>query len=453
MVKSGKKISIIGGGLAGCEAALHLARLGQDVSLYEMRDIVRTPVHKGDLLAELVCSNSFKSTKKNSAAGLLKQELISLNSPLFKIALDNQVPAGGALAVDRDKFALSVTKAIEDEEKIKVIREEVTSLEALDCDAIIVATGPMTSPELANNLASRLNDDYLNFYDAAAPIVEACTIDESVVFASNRYEGATSGDYLNCPLNKEEYEHFINELLNGGKVILKEFEKDELFNACQPIEEIARSGFDAPRFGPMKPVGLIDPRDGKRPHAVVQLRSENTHKSAYNLVGFQTNLTFCEQKRIFRMIPGLENAEFVRYGVMHKNIFIDSPRLLDSNSNCLKLSKSVGLPVYVAGQLCGTEGYVEAIRSGFNSAISLLATLFEIEDLPLPPNETVFGALLNYVTDVNTKNYQPMHVNFGIMPPLPKKIRKKEERYEAYANRANFAMSEYASKLKQLGIL
>ncbi len=446
-------MAIVGGGLAGCECALQLAKREVKVILYEMRGVNQTSVHRSDMLSELVCSNSLKSTKASSAAGLLKHELELLDSKLYAIALKNRVAAGGALAVDRDLFARDVTRAVESSDNIEIRREEVASISDLDEDLVVLSSGPMTSPLLAEDIMSRLDERYLNFYDAAAPIVEADSIDLSIAFRSNRYEDEGSGDYLNCPMDKQQYERFIAELLNAEKVILKDFENRELFSACQPIEEIARSGFDAPRFGPMKPVGLIDPRSGFRPYAAVQLRSENDFNTAYNLVGFQTNLTFAEQKRVFRMIPALDQAEFSRFGVMHKNIYIDAPKLLDATSFCSKLSRSAGKPIFVAGQLSGTEGYVEAIRSGLNTAIYLYANLLNLDDVAQPPLDSVFGALMMYATSSDTKDYQPMHVNFGILRPLKSKIRRKSERYDAYAQRANEAMQDYVSTLRDMGVL
>lgn len=448
-----KKVAIVGGGLAGSECALQLNARGIAVDLYEMRDKVSTPVHKTNLLGELVCSNSLKSEKANSAAGLLKCELEVLHSYLYQIALNNRVKAGGALAVDRDMFAREITEAIHSAKNVNLIREEVVSLSNLDADAIVLATGPMTSEKLSCLIQDLTGENCLNFYDAAAPIVEAESIDYDIAFSSNRYEQDNQGDYLNCPFTRDEYETFTSELLNAKKVILKDFEQKELFNACQPIEEIARSSIDAPRFGPMKPVGLIDPRTGKRPWAVVQLRAENCNKTAYNLVGFQTNLTFEEQKRVFSLIPGLKGAEFARYGVMHKNIFINAPKLFSSTSLCSRLSESVGIPVYIAGQLAGTEGYVEAIRSGLHTSISVFAQLEDLVDFPLPPKTSVFGALIDWACSETTIDYQPMHVNFGILEPLETRVRNKKQRYEAYAKRAKSAIGDYISQLEDKGLL
>lgn len=441
MYKTNKKVAVVGGGLAGCEAALKLAKNGVDVTLFEMRPGVNTPVHKTEALAELVCSNSLKSLKPNSAAGMLKHELEVLGSELIQSAFESQVDAGGALAVDRDAFASAVTRKVEAACEIK--REEITDIAELrDFDAAIIATGPMTSEKFTSSLKT----SYLNFYDAAAPIVEAATLNHEILFSQNRYED-NAGDYLNAPFEKAEYEAFITELLAAQRVVLKDFETKELFQACQPIEEIARKGKDAPRYGCLKPVGLTNPATGRRPWAAVQLRAENEEKTAYNLVGFQTNLTFPEQKRVFRMIPGLENAEFSRYGVMHKNLFLNAPAMLDSNLLCTEFSEKVKVPVYVAGQFSGTEGYCEAIRSGLHAAISVL-----LDTPPKLSRNTVFGALIDYATNPSTNDYQPMHVNFGILPPLEKHIKNKQERYEQYRLRAEASLAEYVSELKNRGV-
>lgn len=392
-----------------------------------MRPNIQTPVHKTGDAAELVCSNSFKSMKPNTAAGMLKHELKVLDSPVYKAALDTKVDAGMALAVNRDLFSSKVTKMITDNPNIEFIRDKITEI---DNELTILATGPLTSDALAENLKKITGEDELAFYDAAAPIVMADSLDMNIIFSQDRYDDG-AGDYLNAPMNKEEYDTFIEELINAECIIAKDFESKELFQACQPVEQVAKSGHDAPRYGAMKPVGLTDPRTGKRPYAAVQLRAENKEKTAYNLVGFQTNLTFPEQKRIFSMIPGLEKAEFVRYGVMHRNTFINSPKLLDKR---LKLKDNL----YVAGQLSGTEGYLEAVRSGHQAALSILG-------YDAPPKETVFGALLDYATNPETKHYQPMHVNFGILPKIEE--RNKKLRYEKYAERGNAAIEEYARGL------
>lgn len=455
-----KPVAIAGAGLAGSEAALQLAARGIPVVLHEMRPQVETAVHKTGLCAELVCSNSLKSTKPASAAGMLKNELGALGSFLYAAALAHAVPAGGALAVNRDLFARHVTGLVEANPLIELKRGEVASVEGLaqDASAVILATGPLTSEPLAASLRGIVGG-YLAFYDAAAPIVMADSLDRGVLFRQSRYEdaesadGAQQGDYLNAPFAKDEYERFIDALLSADKVIAKDFESKDLFQACQPIEEIARAGRDAPRFGPLKPVGLTDPRTGRRPWAALQLRAEDADLTSYNLVGFQTNLKFGEQARVFRMIPGLENAEFARYGVMHRNTFIDAPRLLDSDLRLtVALERGIKVPVYVAGQLGGTEGYCEAIRSGLHVAISVSAYMNGVK-APALPRETAFGALLAHATNADTVDYQPMHVNFGVMPPLDPPIRNKGKRYEAYAQRGGAALESYASSLRACGLV
>lgn len=452
-----KHVTVIGAGLAGSEAALQLADLGIAVRLMEMRPCVETPVHKSDRCAELVCSNSLKSTKPESAAGMLKEELAQLGSRLFSAAQRFAVPAGGALAVDRDAFSGEVTRCIEAHPNIELIRGEVKSLsEVLDApgvapDAVVLASGPLTSDALAASLGELTGCDHMAFYDAAAPIVMADSLDLSKLFRQSRYEDAGLGDYLNAPFTRDEYERFAAELIAADRVIRRDFETRDLFQACQPIEEIARKGTDAPRFGTLKPVGLTDPRTGRRPWAALQLRAEDAHGSCYNLVGFQTNLTFPEQKRVFRMIPGLESAEFARFGVMHRNTFLNAPALLDRSLR-LKAADKTGVPVFVAGQLAGTEGYCEAIRSGVHAAISVAAALRGVE-VPSLPRQTAFGALMAYASDPATVDYQPMHVNFGIMEPLEEHIRNKGQRYAAYAERGKAALASYVAEVRRAGLL
>ena len=446
-----KTVSIIGAGLAGSEAALQLAQRGFNVVLHEMRPDVQTDVHKTDSCAELVCSNSLKSTKPESAAGMLKAELTALGSQLIAVAGRNRVDAGGALAVDRDEFSADVTSLVKEnpyiEYRVACVSDPLdTSLG--DADATILATGPLTSDALAQWLVDKTGSDNLAFFDAAAPVVMADSLDMDVLFRQSRYEQDAPGDYLNAPFDKESYDAFIAELIAADRVIKRDFETKDLFQACQPIEEIARKGADAPRFGTCKPVGLTDPATGRRPWAAVQLRAENAQGTAYNLVGFQTNLTFGEQKRVFRMIPGLRNAEFARYGVMHRNTFIQAPRLLDRD---LRL-RGVDAPVYVAGQLSGTEGYCEAIASGLMCALFVFARLKGVQ-APLLPVETAFGALLDYATDPATQDYQPMHVNFGILKPLDQHIRNKGMRYAAYAERGSRAMEGYVADIRAKGLL
>lgn len=444
-------MNIIGAGLAGSEAALQLAQRGVHVRLFEMRPETETDVHRGGDCAELVCSNSLKSTKPESAAGMLKAELAALGSQLIAAAGRSRVDAGGALAVDRDEFSADVTSMVREnpyiEYRVMCVSDPLdASLGA--ADATILATGPLTSDALAQWLVDKTGSDNLAFFDAAAPVVMADSLDMDVLFRQSRYEQDAPGDYLNAPFDKESYDAFIAELVAADRVIRRDFETKDLFQACQPIEEIARKGADAPRFGTCKPVGLTDPATGRRPWAAVQLRAENAQGTAYNLVGFQTNLTFGEQKRVFRMIPGLQNAEFARYGVMHRNTFIQAPRLLDRD---LRL-RGIDAPVYVAGQLSGTEGYCEAIASGLMCALFVYAQLQGMQ-APRLPVETAFGALLDYATDPATQDYQPMHVNFGILKPLDQHIRNKGMRYAAYAERGSRAMEGYVADIRAKGLL
>lgn len=436
-----KEVTVVGGGLAGCECACQLADRGIRVKLYEMRPLTTSLAHHTDRLAELVCSNSLKSLRIDSAAGLLKEELVHMGSVLLGCARRASVPAGGALAVDRERFSVFVEDEIARRSAIDVIREEVQELPSGPC---VIAAGPLCSPALSQSVLDRVGGSALSFFDAAAPIVDASTIDRSIVFSQSRYEDPGSGDYLNAPFTKDEYEAFITELVGAERVVLKDFERKDLFQACQPAEEVARTGLDAIRFGAMKPVGLIDPRTGKRPWAAVQLRSENTHRTAYNLVGFQTNLTFSEQKRVFRMIPGLEHAEFFRFGVMHRNTFVDSPHVLD------RTFKIPGSDVRLAGQITGTEGYTEAIASGLFAAINTYADLTDRDALALPVTGA-FGSLVAYATDPATENYQPMHVNFGVVPPLGDgKRRSKRDRYAAYSERALSDLDAYIAQRAEL---
>ena len=444
-------MNIIGAGLAGSEAALQLAQRGVHVRLFEMRPETETDVHRGGDCAELVCSNSLKSTKPESAAGMLKAELAALGSQLIAAAGRSRVDAGGALAVDRDEFSADVTSMVKEnpyiEYRVMCVSDPLDACLGA-ADATILATGPLTSDALAQWLVGKTGSDNLAFFDAAAPVVMADSLDMDVLFRQSRYEQDAPGDYLNAPFDKESYDAFIAQLVAADRVIKRDFETKDLFQACQPIEEIARKGADAPRFGTCKPVGLTDPATGRRPWAAVQLRAENAQGTAYNLVGFQTNLTFGEQKRVFRMIPGLQNAEFARYGVMHRNTFIQAPRLLDRD---LRL-RGVDAPVYVAGQLSGTEGYCEAIASGLMCALFVYAQLQGMQP-PLLPVETAFGALLDYATDPATQDYQPMHVNFGILKPLDQHIRNKGMRYAAYAERGSRAMEGYVADIRAKGLL
>lgn len=416
------------GGLAGTEAAYQIAKRGTKVKLYEMKPEKFSPAHSSKELAEIVCSNSFKSNSVTNACGLLKEELRNLGSLLIQIADETKVPAGQALAVDRETFSKRVTEEIEKNPNIEIIREEVENIEAED-GIVIIATGPLTSEKMAEQIISITGKDRLAFYDAAAPIIEKDSINFNIAFYGDRYGKEGDSSYINLPMNKEEYEIFYNELVNAEIVTLHEFEKKEIFEGCMPIEVMAKRGEDTIRFGPLKPVGFTDPRTNSRPYAIVQLRQDNTSGTLYNMVGFQTNLKFGEQKRVFSLIPGLENAEFVKYGVMHRNTFINSPELLDNTYN-LKAKSNI----YFAGQITGVEGYVESIASGLVAGLNAVAKFNNTEKITFP-NETVIGALSSYISTENTK-FQPMNANFGILPPLEEKIKDKIQRYTKMAERA-----------------
>ena len=417
-------VNVIGGGLAGCEAAYQIAKRGIKVKLYEMKPVKFSPAHSNENLAEIVCSNSFKSNLLTNACGLLKEELRMLDSLLIRIADENSVPAGQALAGDREIFAQRITEKIEENPNIEIVKKEVTEINLDEIN--IIATGPLTSDELFKNISKIIGNEELHFYDAAAPIIEKDSIDMNIAFIGDRY-GKGEADYINLPMNKEEYESFWNELVNAEIVELHEFEKREIFEGCMPVEVMAKRGIDTLRYGPLKPVGFDDPRTGKRPYALVQLRQDNTAGTIYNMVGFQTNLKFGEQKRIFSMIPGLENAEFVKYGVMHRNTFINSSKLLDSTFR-MKNSKNI----FFAGQITGVEGYVESIASGLIAGINVSNQILKKDSLTFP-NDTMIGALCNYISTENEK-FQPMNANFGILPKLPIKIKDKQERYKKLAD-------------------
>ena len=420
------KITVIGAGLAGCEAAYAVANRGFKVDLIEMKPDKKTPAHKSDNFAELVCSNSLKASRIDSAAGLLKEEMRRLGSICLLAADKSSVAAGGALAVDRNIFSEYITNLILNNPNINVINKTVTEIPK--DGIVIIATGPLTDEALANDIMRYCETENLNFYDAAAPIVTKESIDFNKAFVASRYaDNQSDGDYINCPMNKQEYETFYNELINAESAIVHDF---DVYEGCMPVEVLAKRGIDSIRFGPLKPVGLKDPRTGHRPWAVVQLRKENSAGSLYNMVGFQTNLKFGEQKRVFSLIPGLENCNIVRYGVMHRNTFINSPKLLSKD---LSLKKNEN--IFFAGQLSGVEGYMESASSGIIAGINAVKRLCGEKPLILP-EFTMIGALLNYICDETVVDFQPMGANFGIIPPLKNHIRDKRERYMALADRS-----------------
>lgn len=420
-------INVIGAGLAGSEAAWQIAKQGIKVRLYEMKPNKKTPAHHSDTFAELVCSNSLRSDMLENAVGLLKQELRILDSLIMACADATRVPAGGALAVDRQGFSQAVTDSIKSNPLIEVIHDEVTTLSS--DDITVVATGPLTSDKLADEISAVIGGESLYFFDAAAPIVQLDSIDMSKAFKASRYNKGDA-DYINCPMNKDEYEVFYNALISAETTQLKEFEDKKVFEGCMPIETMAKRGKDTMRFGPLKPVGLPDPETGKEYYAVVQLRQDDKAASLYNIVGFQTHLKWGEQKRVFSMIPGLENAEFERYGVMHRNTFLNSPNLLD---NVYRLKKQPNL--FFSGQMTGVEGYVESASSGFVAGINAARQFKGLSDIVFPGN-TAIGSLARYISSPGTTKFQPMNVNFGIMDSLNERIRNKKERYKTIANQA-----------------
>ena len=428
-----KTVKVIGAGLAGCEAAWQIAEMGVNVELYEMKPHKKTPAHKSDMFAELVCSNSLRSAVLTNAVGLLKEELRTLGSLIMKAADASEVPAGSALAVDREAFSGYITEKINNHPNISVISQEASEI---DPDrTTVVATGPLTSAPMASYLKNFLCEKEFYFFDAAAPIVDASTINFDKAFYASRYDKGEPS-YINCPMNKAEYDAFYNELVNAKEAEMKEFDREEqadltVFEGCMPVEVMAKRGYDTLRFGPMKPVGLIDKRTGIESYAVVQLRQETLDKRMYNIVGFQTHLTFGEQKRVFRMIPGLENAEFLRYGVMHRNTYINSPKLLTPYYSLRSNPK-----IYFAGQMTGVEGYVESTASGFVAGINAARSVLGADLIDFP-DTTAIGALAHYVSDENVVNFQPMNVNFGIIAPPDKKIKGgKAVRNEYLSDRA-----------------
>ena len=423
-----KNVTVIGGGLAGVEAANQLAKRGIKVTLYEMKPKRFSPAHKSENLAELVCSNSLKAERVGSAAGLLKEEMRRFGSVCLDAADKAKVPAGGALAVDRDIFSELITESINSNPDITVVREEITELPE---GIVIIAAGPLVSDSLAKEISKLLGKDFLSFYDAAAPIVTADSIDMTKAFAQSRYDRGGETDYINCPLNKEEYEAFYEAIISAESAELHSFDKKkDVYEGCMPIEVLASRGKDTMRYGPLKPVGLINPETGHRPWANLQLRKENVDGTMYNLVGFQTNLKFPEQKRVFSMFPALKNAEFVRYGVMHRNTFINSPQLLDNDFSLRKNSR-----IYFAGQISGVEGYMESAASGILAGYNAAQKILGGEKIVLP-KITMMGALSQYISDETVKNFQPMGAAFGIVTPLEEKIKDKKERYEALAKRS-----------------
>ena len=419
-------MKVIGAGLAGSEAAWQLAQRGLQVTLYEMKPVKMSPAHHSPDFAELVCSNSLRGDRLENAVGLLKEELRRCGSLIMQCAEATRVEAGGCLAVDREGFARMVTEKIRSHPNITVVHEEVT---AIPEGPVIVATGPLTSDALSKAIGEYFGEDYLHFFDAAAPLVTAESIDMDLAWWQSRYDRGTP-DYINCAMDKDQYADFIRELTTAQEAEVHGFEDKNVFEGCMPVEVMARRGFDTLRYGPLKPVGLVDPNTGKEPYAVVQLRQDNAAKTVFNLVGFQTHLKFGEQKRVFSMIPALKNAEFVRYGVMHQNTFLQSPRLLDryyaDRRNPL---------VAFAGQMTGVEGYVESTASGFLAAIAMAA---KVQDREIPdfPRTTAIGALGLYISDGSVENFQPMNINFSIIAPLEKRIRKKAEKNLAIANRS-----------------
>ncbi len=436
-----RSLTVVGGGLAGSEAAWQAAERGLRVILYEMRPGSNTPAHVTDRLAELVCSNSLGSNLPDRAPGLLKDELRRLGSLVVACADATAVPAGGALAVDREAFAALVTERVVAHPRIELRRQEVTSIPGEGL--VIIATGPLTAPTLADQIATLTGSQHLYFYDAMAPIVSAESVDMSIAFRASRYgEAEEEGDYLNCPMNQEEYEHFVEALLAAETIPLREFEREDprFFEACLPVEELARRGPRALAFGPLKPVGLTDPRTGRRPYAVVQLRQDNQAATLYNMVGFQTNLKWGEQERVFRLIPGLAGAEFVRYGQMHRNTYVSAPALLKPT---LQLRERPDL--FFAGQIAGTEGYIGSVASGLVAGVNA-ARLAARQEPVAPPPETMIGALCHYVSGANPEGFQPMKANFGLLPPLDPPVRNKRARYAAYARRALETLERFVAE-------
>lgn len=432
-----KKVIIVGAGMAGSEAAWQVAQRGIKVDLYEMRPEKSTPAHKTEKFAELVCSNSLRGAGLENAVGLLKEEMRQLNSIIMESADINRVPAGGALAVDREGFSQYITDKVKNHPNVTVINKEIETIPQEDDAITIIASGPLTSEVLAKSIGELTGQDYFYFYDAAAPLISKESIDMSKAYRASRY-GKGTADYINCPMDKEEYEKFWQELTTAELALIKEFEKAKFFEGCMPVEEMARRGIDTLLYGPLKPVGLEDPKTGKRPYAVVQLRQDNAADSLYNIVGFQTHLKWPEQKRVFGLIPGLENAEFVRYGVMHRNTFINSPELLRPT-----LQYKDRDDLLFAGQMTGVEGYIESAASGLVAGVNA-AYLAKGENPVIFPEQTAHGSMCKYITSAVAKHFQPMNANFGLMPPLEERIRDKKLKKQKIAERA----LEFLAKFK-----
>ncbi|WP_434751695.1 FADH(2)-oxidizing methylenetetrahydrofolate--tRNA-(uracil(54)-C(5))-methyltransferase TrmFO [Paenibacillus amylolyticus] len=436
ILTSEQQVTVIGAGLAGSEAAWQIASRGVRVKLYEMRPVVKTPAHHTDKFAELVCSNSLRANGLANAVGVLKEEMRMLNSLVLGAADRHAVPAGGALAVDRDGFSGEITSTLHQHPLIEVVNEELTSLP--EDGIVVVATGPLTSPALSEQIKSLMGEEYFYFYDAAAPIIEKDSIDMNKVYLASRYDKGEAA-YLNCPMTEEEFDVFYEALITAEVAQLKEFEKEIYFEGCMPIEVMMKRGKQTALFGPMKPVGLVNPHTGELPHAVVQLRQDNAAGTLYNLVGFQTHLKWGEQKRVFSLIPGLENAEFVRYGVMHRNTFINSPKLLRPTYQFKERPN-----LFFAGQMTGVEGYVESAASGLIAGINAAKAALG-QELVVLPVETTLGSMAQYITTADFKHFQPMNANFGLLPKLETKIRNKKEKNEALANRALDGVARFAA--------
>jgi tRNA:m(5)U-54 methyltransferase len=433
-LSSVNKVTVVGAGLAGSEAAWQIASQGVPVTLYEMRPVTRTPAHHTDKFAELVCSNSLRANGLTNAVGVLKEEMRRIGSLILSSADHNAVPAGGALAVDRDGFSGDVTRSLREHPLIEVRNEELTAIP--EDGIVVIATGPLTAPSLSQSIQSLLGEEYFYFYDAAAPIIEKDSIDMSKVYLASRYDKGEAA-YLNCPMTEEEFNTFHDALITAEKAELKEFEKEVYFEGCMPIEVMAARGKQTVLFGPMKPVGLINPHTGKLPYAVIQLRQDNAAGTLYNMVGFQTHLKWGEQKRVFSLIPGLENAEFVRYGVMHRNTFINSPRLLEATYQFKGRNT-----LFFAGQMTGVEGYVESAASGMIAGLNAGRVARGLEPLVLPA-DTTLGSMAQYITTADFKHFQPMNANFGLFPPLEKRMKSKRDKNDAIANRALESIEQF----------